>query len=119
MRVCFCEELQQQRIEDRRTAGVLKTLSVRAAKEKGQEQDGGRPYLEEVGGGVRPAALVHVHLAAALADDAEDAGVGYGGLDGQRLVVQLLEPLCVLLLRVHLDLQRIDLQQLRPLLQII
>lgn len=42
--------------------------------------------LEEVGGGVRPHALVHVHLAAALADDAHDARVRDGRLDGQRFL---------------------------------
>lgn len=46
--------------------------------------------LEEVGGGLGPLALRHVHLAAALADDAHDARVRNGGLDGQRLLVQLL-----------------------------
>ncbi len=42
--------------------------------------------LEEVGGCVRPRALVHVHLATALADNAHDAGVRDGRLDGQRFL---------------------------------
>ena len=62
---------------------------------------------------------MHVHLAAALPDDAHDPGVWDGGLDGQGLVVQLPQLLGVLLLGVHLDLQGIHLQQLRALLQVI
>ena len=42
-----------------------------------------------------------------------------GALDVQALVVQRLELLVVLLRRVHLDLERVDLQQLRPLLQVV
>ena len=45
---------------------------------------------------------MHVHLAAALADDAQDARVRDGALDGQRAVVQVLQPLAVLQLCVHL-----------------
>lgn len=60
------------------------------------------PHLEEVGGGLGPDALVHVHLAAALADDGHDARVRDRGLDGQRPLVQLLQLLRVLLLRVYL-----------------
>ena len=42
-----------------------------------------------------------------------------GALDVQALVVQRLELLVVLLRRVHLDLERVDLQQLRALLQVV
>ncbi len=62
---------------------------------------------------------MHVHLAAALADDAHDARVRDGALDCQRPAVQLLQALGVLQLCVHLDLQRIHLQQLCALLKII
>ena len=44
--------------------------------------------LEEVGGCLRPGALVHVHFAAALADHAHDAGVGDRGADRQRFLRQ-------------------------------
>ena len=47
--------------------------------------------VEEVSGRLRPAPLCHVHLAATLVDDAHDAGVRDGALDGQSLLVQLLE----------------------------
>lgn len=43
-------------------------------------------HLEEVGGRLRPGALLHVHLAAALADHAHDARVRDGRLDGQRFL---------------------------------
>lgn len=62
---------------------------------------------------------MHVHLAAALADDAHDARVRNCGLDAQRLHVELLQLLRVLLLREDLDLQRVHLQQLCSLLQVI
>jgi hypothetical protein len=41
-----------------------------------------------------------------------------GTFDVQRLLVQLLERLVVLLLGEHLDLKGVNLEQLRPLLQI-
>lgn len=46
--------------------------------------------VEEVGGGLLPDALRHVHLAAALVDDAHDAWVRNCALDLQRPLVQLL-----------------------------
>lgn len=42
-----------------------------------------------------------------------------GGLDVQALVVQRLELLVILLRGVHLDLQRVDLQQLGALLEVV
>ena len=42
-----------------------------------------------------------------------------GALDVQALVVQRLELLVVLLRCVHLDLERVDLQQLRALLEVV
>ena len=42
-----------------------------------------------------------------------------GALDVEALVVERLQLLVVLLRRVHLDLERVDLQQLRPLLQVV
>ena len=52
---------------------------------------------------------MHVHLAATFPDDPHDPGVGNGALHTQRFVVQLLQPLGVLLLCVHLDLKGIHL----------
>ena len=77
------------------------------------------PRLKEVGRGIGPYALVHVHLAAALADDAHHARVRNGALDAQRARVQLLKALVVALLRGYLDLQRIHLQQLGALFQVV
>ncbi len=90
---------------------------------------------------------MHVHLAAALTHDAHDAGVRDGGFDAEGAVVEPLEPLVVALQKsaggrsqlairtaprvmvsegdnthlfgVHLDLQRINVQQLRPLLGVL
>ena len=62
---------------------------------------------------------MHVHLAATLPDDTHDTGVGYGTLDSQSFVVQLLQSLGVLLLGVHLNLKCVHFQQLGPFLQIL
>ena len=59
-----------------------------------------------------PSPVPEVHLAAALPDDAQDERVGDGGLDVEGLVVQRLQLLVILLRGVHLDLQRVHLQQL-------
>lgn len=83
------------------------------------ESIGYRRDLKEVGGSLRPDALMHVHLAAALADDAHNAWVRDSALYCQRPAVQLLQPLCVLQLCVHLYFQCIHFQQLCALLQII
>ena len=60
--------------------------------------------------------FAHPHLSTALLDDAEDARVRDRGAHGVGGVVDLLELLVVLRLVVHLDLERVDLQQLCPLL---
>ena len=57
--------------------------------------------------------------AAPTSDNAHDEWMRDGRLDVQRLLVQLLQLLVVLLRRVHLDLQRVDLQQLGPLLHVV
>ena len=61
--------------------------------------------------------LAHPHLATALLDDAEDARVRDRGAHRVGGVVDLLELLVVLRLVVHLDLERVDLQELCPLLR--
>mmetsp|Transcript_58376 Transcript_58376/g.133956 ORF Transcript_58376/g.133956 Transcript_58376/m.133956 type:complete len:410 (+) Transcript_58376:422-1651(+) len=66
-----------------------------------------------------PLALRHVHLATTLSDHAHDLGMRYGGLDLQRLLVEQLQLLVVLGGGVHLDLERIHLEQLRALPQVI
>ena len=62
---------------------------------------------------------MHVHLASTLPYDTHDTRVGYGTLHCQRLLVQLLQPLGVFLLSVHLNFKRIHLKQLSALLQIL
>ncbi len=61
---------------------------------------------------------MHVHLAATLSYDPHDTWVGYGTLHSQRLLVQLLQPLGIFLLSVHLDLKSIDFEQLSALFQV-
>jgi hypothetical protein len=63
--------------------------------------------------------IVHVHFASALPDDALHTRVRDGALDAQGLLVQLLQLLVVALLCVHLDLNRVHLQQLGALLQVL
>lgn len=62
---------------------------------------------------------MHVHLASTLPYDAHDTRVGYGTLHCQRLLVQLLQPLGVFLLSVHLDFKSVHLKQLSALLQVL
>ena len=92
-------------------------------------------------------ALIHVHLAAALANHTEDLGVCHGATDSKALGVQLLQMSCtrtdtrvswwpavsswqavlerdlellvVLGGSVHLDLERVDLEQLGALLGLV
>ena len=61
---------------------------------------------------------MHVHLATTFSYDPHDTWMGYGTLDSQCLLVQLLQPLGIFLLRVHLDLKSIDFKQLSALLQV-
>lgn len=71
--------------------------------------------LEEVGVRLFPLALRHEHFAAALANHAHDARVRDRALDLQRLRVEVRELLGVLGRGVQLDLERVHLEQLRPL----
>lgn len=75
--------------------------------------------LEEIGGRLVPLELAHVHFAPALPNDAHHSRVWDGAFYGERLLVQLLQLLGVLLLRVHADLHRVDFQELRPFLRIV
>ena len=86
---------------------------------RGVRRRASQAHLKEVSGSFLPVPLVHVHLAAALPDDAHDAWVGDGALDGEGLHVQLLQLLGVLLGTVQLNLQRVHFQQLRALLQVV
>ena len=61
---------------------------------------------------------MHVHLAATLSYDPHDTWVGYGTLHSQCLLVQLLQPLGIFLLSVHLDLKSVDFKQLSALFQV-
>lgn len=62
---------------------------------------------------------VPLKLRPLTSNHSHDERVWYGGLDVQRLFVEGLQFLVILLLRVHLDLQGVHLQQLRPLLDVI
>ena len=61
---------------------------------------------------------MHVHLATTFSYDTHDTWVGYGTLHSQCLLVQLLQPLGIFLLSVHLDLKSIDFKQLSALFQV-
>lgn len=61
---------------------------------------------------------MHVHLAATFSYNAHDTWVGYGTLHSQCLLVQLLQPLGIFLLSVHLDLKSIDFKQLSAPFQV-
>ena len=60
-----------------------------------------------------PVALRHVHLAATLADDPQDVRVRNRARHRERALIQLLQLLVVLLLREHLNLNRVHLKKLR------
>lgn len=75
--------------------------------------------LEEIGVRLLELILAKVHLATALANHTHDQRMGNRRFDVQRLLVQCLQFLVVLLRRVHLDLQCVDLQQLGALLQVV
>ena len=59
------------------------------------------------------------HPSDPTSDNTHDERVGDGRLDVQGLLVECLELLAVLLLRVHLDLQRVHLQQLSAFLHVV
>ena len=63
--------------------------------------------------------LTEMHFAAAFTNHAQDDRMRNGRLDVQRLVVQRLQLFVVFLSGVHLDLQGVNLQQLRPFLQVV
>lgn len=75
--------------------------------------------LEEVLVGVGPVFFAHVHLAAALSDNAHDLGVGDGRLDAEGALVQAFELLVVLHLGVHLNLEGVDLERVGALAGVI
>ena len=60
-----------------------------------------------------------MHFSAAFPDHAQNEGMRYGRLDVQTLVVQRFEFLVVLLRRVHLNLEGVDLQELSALLEVV
>mmetsp|Transcript_95788 Transcript_95788/g.254358 ORF Transcript_95788/g.254358 Transcript_95788/m.254358 type:complete len:459 (+) Transcript_95788:183-1559(+) len=75
--------------------------------------------LEELVVGGLPLLLAHVHLPPTLADDGNVPGVRDGRSEVDGLRVDLLHPQGVLGERARLDLQRIDLQQVRALAHVV
>ena len=62
---------------------------------------------------------MHVHLATTFPDDTHDTRMRDGTLDCESFLVELLQPLGVLLLSVHLYFKGIHLEQLSAFLQVL
>lgn len=74
--------------------------------------------LKEISVGSLPCFLAHVHLAAALPNSPHDPRVRNSTFDTQGLIIQLLQLLEVLLSRIHLNFDCINLQQECSLFQV-